>query len=192
MKIKSRRFSKTVANDFGTVSLGTSSSPARPLARSLSLSLNEQRSNRVCAAVLRQPVHLVARKKKKLFYHFVINHVVWAKEKWLCVINEKSCTQCMTGRLLTLSSPDFLCRFLLKHWTVFANLALAPTFRGIENLLRAFFLTALMSSRCHFSVQVNYSPLIIATRCVCFLFQGSRLSVWLPTDYSSSHSLCIT
>lgn len=72
----------------------------------------------------------------------------------MSVINEKSCTQCMTGRLLTLSSPDFLCRFSAKMLQSAANLALAPcfTFRSIENLLRAFSLTALMSSRCHFSV----------------------------------------
>lgn len=161
MKIKSRRFSKTVANDFGTVSLGCLLSC--PPVRSLALSLTEwRRSNRAVPQPCVSLCVLCQWQERSAFqetdYHFVINHVTFGAKGKLCacvsVINDISCTQCMTGRLPTLSSPDFLCRFSAKMLQRAANLALAPcfTFGSIENLLCAFFLTALMSSRCHFSV----------------------------------------
>lgn len=54
-------------------------------------------------------------------------------------------------------ASDFLCRFLAKMLQTVVNLATAPyfVFKSIENLLRAFFFTVLMSPRCHLNVEVN-------------------------------------
>lgn len=137
VKSKSRRFSKTVANDFGSVFIQTLF--PSDYTRSLSVSLlNDSVLTTLC---LNPPSNLCILCQWKTDVNsrkwILTNHAVLlggGGGAWFCEMNQDSFTECMTGDLFfEFRAADFLCRFLseslrllLKHYAKLASVA-SPT-----------------------------------------------------------------